>query len=364
MLKLIIVDDESIIRDGLVNYIDWKKLNLQIAGSAPNGEAALELFTRAPADIVLTDVKMPHMDGLQLIENIKAIAPSTVIILLSVYSDFKYAQKALKLGAFDYILKPVDVKVLESTFTNAVNYKLKEMKNESNRIPFIEGSDFDHFNSKNYPIKLQEDLIKALKAGNESGVMAVLNRMWKLFDQKQYPLNLIKRISFTILDSTIHFIIEINENPSVLFEGQDPWVEISQMNSGAEVYGWMREVFCRICDFVRSGKKHKNNTLVKETIKIVENDYIDSSFCLNAVSDKLYVTSNYLSSVFKCGTGLGFQEYLTNYRIEKSKQLLRNMKYKIYDVSYAVGYADPHYFSRIFKESTGMTPKEYREKFI
>lgn len=364
MLKLMIVDDESIIRDGLVSFIDWNKLNLEIAASAPNGKDALEFFMREPVDIVLTDVKMPHMDGLQLIESIKKVAPSTVIILLSVYDDFKYAQQALKLGAFDYILKPVDIKILESTFINAVSYKLKEIKNTSNRIPFIETADFDYFTTKNYPIKLQDDLIKALKNSNISDTLTILDNMWQKFDQNKYSLNIIKRISFNILDSIIHFIMEINESPGVLFKGKDPWIKISQMNSSKEVYDWMYEVSCSICYITKAGKKYKDNPLVKETMKLIEDNYTDSGLTLNAVAKKLYVTSNYLSSVFKCRTGLGFLEYLTNYRIEKSKQLLRNLKYKIYDVSYAVGYTDPHHFSRIFKEYTGMAPKEYREKFI
>ena len=107
MIKILIVEDEEIIRKGLVYSIEWMEHGCSIAGEASNGAAGLELIKKLSPDVVITDIKMPIMDGLEMLSRARGLCGFTGIILTS-YGEFEYAQRAIKLGVSDYILKPID----------------------------------------------------------------------------------------------------------------------------------------------------------------------------------------------------------------------------------------------------------------
>ncbi len=114
MLKVVLVDDEEIIREGLLVSVPWEKLGFNVVGQAEDGEQAAQVIEETNPDVVITDIKMPFVDGLQLIEMVKPRYQDLYIIIISGHDEFQYAQKALKLGAFDYILKPIDLDYLET----------------------------------------------------------------------------------------------------------------------------------------------------------------------------------------------------------------------------------------------------------
>jgi two-component system response regulator YesN len=103
--KVLIADDEYLVRLGLRTMVDWSSHGFLIVGEAANGREAIDLFNQTDPDVLLTDIKMPLVDGLQLIETLKAKKPSLYVVILSNYGDFAYAQRAIKLGASEYILK-------------------------------------------------------------------------------------------------------------------------------------------------------------------------------------------------------------------------------------------------------------------
>lgn len=128
VVKVIIVDDEEWIRLGLKIQVDWNSLGIEIIGEAQNGTTAIEIIEDKMPDIVITDIRMPKMDGIALMEYINKRYPSIIIIIISGYSDFEYARKAISFSVFDYILKPIEKEVLEKTLKKAVE-KLKEEEN-------------------------------------------------------------------------------------------------------------------------------------------------------------------------------------------------------------------------------------------
>lgn len=121
MYSLLIAEDLAIIRNTLINSIDWVSLNVKISGAAANGKEALELFEKEIPQILLTDIRMPVMDGLRLIIEVKEKYPSVKCIILTGYSDFNYAQNAIKLGVLDYVLKPVNIDELKAAVKKAIN---------------------------------------------------------------------------------------------------------------------------------------------------------------------------------------------------------------------------------------------------
>ena len=119
MKKVLLVEDENLIRRGLKFQMDWTAVNCVVAGEAASGQEGLEQIQNLQPDIVITDIRMPVMDGLTLARNIHQQYPHILTVILSGYADFQYAQEALRQGVFDYLLKPVTRESLESTLGKA-----------------------------------------------------------------------------------------------------------------------------------------------------------------------------------------------------------------------------------------------------
>lgn len=117
MYKLLVVEDEPEIRQGLASYFPWGNFGFELVAQAENGAQALDVIKRQPVDVVLSDIKMPVMDGLAMCQQLAALPAPPVVVLLTGYRDFEYAQKAIEYGVKKYLLKPTDYKVLMDTFT-------------------------------------------------------------------------------------------------------------------------------------------------------------------------------------------------------------------------------------------------------
>ena len=106
MKKVVIVEDEELVRRGIVQAVDWQSVDCVVAGEAADGAEGLEVIRREKPDIIVTDIKMPRMDGIEMLRRLRGEGNAAAVILLTAYSDFTYAQAAVKLGAVDYLLKP------------------------------------------------------------------------------------------------------------------------------------------------------------------------------------------------------------------------------------------------------------------
>ena len=115
MIKVFLVEDEIVMRNGIKNNIPWEKEGLEFAGEASDGELAYPLIRKVQPDILITDIRMPFMDGLELSELVKKEFPRIKIIILSGYNEFDYAKQAIHIGVTDYLLKPITAaKLLEA----------------------------------------------------------------------------------------------------------------------------------------------------------------------------------------------------------------------------------------------------------
>ena len=133
IFSIILADDEQQILYGMKKGIEWEKLGFRVAGVAQNGKEALELMEEVHPDLVISDIKMPFMDGLELSDILKKKMPKIQIIILSGYGEFDYAKEAIKIGVTDYLTKPVTGEQLLEAL-NKVKQKLDKKKRQEEDI--------------------------------------------------------------------------------------------------------------------------------------------------------------------------------------------------------------------------------------
>lgn len=139
MYKVLIAEDEELILEGLKNLINWEELGLTIIHGAGDGWEAFKLWQEEPADIIVTDISMPKMSGLELIREIRKLDERVRFIILTGYDEFEYAKKAVPLDVEDYILKPIDEEQLAETLKKAMK-KLKDQDNPFHFFHYLQGS--------------------------------------------------------------------------------------------------------------------------------------------------------------------------------------------------------------------------------
>ena len=118
LLKLVIVDDEAILLQGLLHTYDWKEMGFEVVGTAQSGKQAIDVIQKVRPHVVLTDIRMKQITGLMVMKTIQKAGLNCLFIVLSAYRDFEYAQQACELGAYAYLLKPVEEEKLQETMLN------------------------------------------------------------------------------------------------------------------------------------------------------------------------------------------------------------------------------------------------------
>ncbi|GGH36480.1 response regulator transcription factor [Paenibacillus segetis] len=131
MYKAIVVDDEKWIVEGIKAGVSWGKYGFEVIGHADNGLEALQLIKTLRPDLVLTDIKMPEMNGLELIKNGKSVSPETLFVVLSGHAEFAYAQRAINYGTFGYCLKPFEIEEIHSMLARVADYLHGKLKTKS-----------------------------------------------------------------------------------------------------------------------------------------------------------------------------------------------------------------------------------------
>ncbi|MCA0755419.1 response regulator [Paenibacillus sp. N4] len=157
MYRVLIADDEPWVAFGISKLIDWKSLGFEIAGEAYDGLSALESIKELKPDVVISDIRMPGLDGLQLLDRIVQEGIETEVVFVSGYSEFEYAQKAVRLGAFDYLLKQIEKPKLLETMTRLAD-KLNKKRKASTELDLLLNDLFELFEPDN-KIKINNFLI-------------------------------------------------------------------------------------------------------------------------------------------------------------------------------------------------------------
>lgn len=530
-MKVFLVEDEFIIREGIKNNIDWESNGYTFCGEAGDGELALPLISKEQPDIVITDIKMPFMDGLELSRLIKEKYPKIEIIILSGYDEFEYAKQGIRIGVAQYLLKPISgvdllkavnevrdrlqdkqkeralyeryrreteenrlndkieffndlvngndslsemmtrAKALDIDITavwyNVVLFKARSMNHEIEEYSgsvekvyekldsIIEGRkilSFDRGLEGKALIYMADTLEELEKEENE--VMSGLEDYMSTYSQIMYfggvgsPVNRLREISASF-DSAARafahrYLVEKNriiscEDIKSLAKAADynfslSSVDPKQIDNGKivsflktgdaqETKYFIEEyfnelgnaaksqifrqyivmnIYFAVSEFMNSigadkdqvdeistvenqttnltdtityltklmmkaislrdlKASDKAGSLVDTVKEIVKDNYSDSELSLGMIASKVNFSPNHLSMLFSHETGQTLIKYLTDYRLNKAKELLKCTNLKSSEISEKVGYLDPHYFSYLFKKTYGVTPTMYRE---
>ena len=138
MLKMLIADDERVIRETISHLIDWSALGIQVSGLCRNGLEAYDMILDEAPDIVLTDINMPGLSGLELIQRVLSVSTDTQFVILSGYDDFSYAKQAMRLGIKHYLLKPCNeqeiIEVMEDVKRECLHHRLRHAQQQDHAL--------------------------------------------------------------------------------------------------------------------------------------------------------------------------------------------------------------------------------------
>jgi two-component system response regulator YesN len=394
MWNLMIVEDEAIVRLGLKSMNVWHKHQINWAIEASNGEEALANDNLENIHILITDIRMPRVDGLELASRIRERNRDIQIIFLSSYDDFDYVKKALQIGAVDYLHKPT---MGEEDISNILEKAILNLRNLS-----IEG---------------QKDLGYRDVREKNYFLLTMIDRYTRPFDWevkwKQYGLPdewesyLLVRLRITEQKSSWdndpqsrnslhysvgHFIEEyLKKNyESLVFTrglGEIILLLAPLVNDREAVKQYVYKLIKAVQELLNVELRFACSHFYSDWERIPDayldalmdnpgstSDYspiirkahecIQQRFCedltLAALAEELNISMSYLSRQFSKEVGENFVDMLTRKRMIHAKKMLRESNMKVYEISDHVGYKNSHYFSRLFKEIVGITPMEYR----
>lgn len=533
MYKMMIVDDEDWVRERLIHTLDWESKGVQVIDEAANGVEALEKAKLKRPEIILTDIRMPNMDGLELIKQLKENRIQAKTIIISGYSDFDYAKKALILGAYDYILKPVE----DDDLFETVERCMEQIRSERAQLALLDKADLQvnkrlpllkemfFWNLINDHIQNEQDVLDALadfeinnknlnhvcfiihvysdekvnpqqetrgdfvqfvignvvkdildqisendilftNSGEMVGIVSsalppaeLSDKLLLLSDEIQKVVGRIlsRSVTFGIgsvcddmrhislsyrqakqfslangylskgnasgvnvptssikadayrgndTDPLIFAIITGNKNTAIaeldqiiaqnrnMQPAELKFIFIHIVNSIVktslngykvvedfsnyclnilellnkshkveEIHWVLADAIEKIIDFLSKTQNKRKRKAIERAVSYIEENY-SQPISLHIVSDMLMLNASYFSKVFKEEMGIPFSKYLMEYRVSKAIELMSDMSLKIYEIADQVGYEDVQYFTKIFKSIKGISPMQYREKFV
>ncbi len=344
-MNIMLVDDDRYVLEGLKKLLDWNTFHGKLTATASNGAEALELFLHTRPDVVISDIKMPVMDGISLARHIHEHAPDITIILLTSYGEFEYAQKAIQYQVANYILKPITKEKI-----NDLQLILEDIYHKRN----------DH----------KEEFLSNWKPTFEESILAALRSQdAKMFDdffssphfQERLARDHSNAYGIQLLNFLYLYLGELHINPDIVAASKeramDEYWNLPDKDAKAN---YLISTYYDTLLSIHT-QKNKNLDSISSYVKeYVENHYTEPDLNISALADKLNVSLSYLSTVFKQTAGINLSSYISAMRISHAKKVLADPSHSIAEAAILSGYEDAKYFARLFKRKCGMTPSEYR----
>lgn len=392
--RILVADDEYIIRRGIIKLLQ-KYNDFEVVAEAEDGEQALEITKKIELDILFVDINMPFLNGLQFIEKLKDIQPNAMVNIITGYDKFEYVRQALRLGVFEYILKPLN----EGAFDETIEKILVVLKKKSNDEKYLHwakatlgknksnliGEFFDKCIEQNFSEeKLKEEIDYLEMDLPEQVAMTVINlervdnpdvrQRWndsllycaaeniarELFDRVAPLLIFRSSKGYLVLISKTDVkdsFDKMNHEYKCAVEKYIP-VKLIMLQQLEISYYQMPRLFKDLINRMEEIKAYPS--LIKEIKNYIVSNYYHDDMSLLVAAKSISLSPQHLSRVFKKEMGITFVDYLTQVRLEKAIELFEDEDLKMYEIAERIGYTSQHYFSSVFKKVLGVSPIEYR----
>ncbi|NQX45572.1 response regulator [Paenibacillus tritici] len=350
MIKVLLVDDEGWNRELVRTFGTWEAFGMEIVGESEGGNEALRLAGVLEPDIVITDMRMPGTDGVMLMNALHNEYPEMKVIVISGYDDFKYAQSALRYGAVDYLLKPIDPAEL-----NAVLDKCRKELEEAAAEHEQYRLDID----VSWSLASHKQLMKAhFNELNVESVHAVLGNITEelKLGSVQSPGMLRQAASEMLL--LLKELQRGNGLEDVHLKTEIPGAVLTAPES---LECWLRELYTESLEQLIGQRRFKNKLNLEDVRQYICGHYAEA-VTLEGLSRVFFVSKEYLSKVFKLEYGINVTDYILRLRMDKAKQWLESGNIPIKTVAELAGYEDVGYFYRVFKKHFGVAPGEMRKQ--
>lgn len=351
MYRLVVIDDEAIVVEAVKAMITRLGLNYEVVGFACDGVHGLEVVRREKPDLVLTDIRMPGLDGLSLIEEAKEFCPDTIFVVISGYTEFEYARRALSMGVKDYIDKPISMESLKSVLTRIEKEffvsRAEETENARGRA------------AQERLGRLFDESVSAMAEGDAGSFQRCMEQGLKEILKSYENQEDIKREVYKWLCVQSDILTE--RQPQVSRDGLISYQEIEKKKTNDEILEYARKMIRDIARHIEADKTGSSHATILELLAYIEECY-NRDIGLNELADRVGMSMAYLSALFKSEVGTSYVKYLTDLRIKHAKNLLKE-GYKVSEVSEMVGYNNYRYFCDIFKKYVGKTPNEYKHNY-
>lgn len=341
-MRVLIVDDDRIICRCLREGIHWEKLGCHEIDVCCNGAQALELIQEHRPNIIISDVKMPVMDGKELCRLIYEKFPDISFIFLSGYEDFVTAQLALRYHAKGYILKPLDRKSLEE-----VEELVKDISLQRENQEFIRRILRDEYRDYLENI-LNENNGKALEQFMEQLKECCEQRQFQYEDVWTHLLHPLFSYRYRGKQENVKYLFAMEQRTEKILSGLD----------AEKCFSFVKQQYRE--EMEKNGQPETENELVRQIQGIVREKYREPDFNVHMLGELLHMSSAYLGRIFTDQTGIKLVDHIARMRLDRACELLRTTKKSIKEIAGEVGYTDPGYFTKVFQQKMKIKPLEYR----
>jgi len=344
MIDVVVVDDDVNVRRGLQNLVNWEALGARLVMVCKNGQEVMEYISGHRVDFLISDVKMPAMDGLELSKRVNSISPDTVVVLLSAYNEFDLVQEALQYGVQKYILKPINKEKLR--MLSEMVYDTAESKRQKQKLAaLIYNSDF-------------RSVVKKAFRENDIEVIESVLTLEKHIEKAKREL--MKEYYTFLFNILAEFAREVDEEH--LFE-DNLFYEFNRCTNEAEYKKFLLDAYKQIMNLNNTAENRKEKVQSEDIKRYIDSHFSEYGFSTSDIVKRFKFSVSYLSAVFKKTEGITIVEYITDKRIHRAAQLIRETDLSIKYISSLVGYENIQYFSKVFKSVMNMSPKDYSNKY-
>lgn len=373
MFKVLVVDDEPSVIEGLKIMIPWSELGFELCGESSNGQDALLQIEKLHPHLIITDIRMPGISGLELIYEARKLDADTEFVILSGYADFSYAQEAMHHNVYDYLLKPLykdDIFSVLNKIKNKMDKKfltiygfsqedIETFKMSRSLLPQNMGKDAENHENegvwwKSLRDSFDEELTTAIKLMNYEDALNLIDEMFDFFKSKTISLPNV----CIMVNSCVYHILYIAFERNIRINTLLPSGKSGEWNFDT-LKSYVTNIISQIIRLMLEERKKNSRKYLYEVKIYIENHY-EQELSVSFLSDMVFLEAGYLGDAFTKQFGCSINEYQHRLRIEKAIKLIETTDMKLNDISVAVGYNNYNNFFSHFGRITHTKPTQYK----